>query len=170
MPRADAGQVLLADIQSGQQRQGDDAPARLGGEQSEYHPDVPVDERGAGRPGHRVVVDACALHVRPVPLDRRVVQCQPVGAGGERPHGVVGPTGNEQVRRLPTAATALQQVRNSSLSPAAAGEQGADEQAGEAGGAARVEQGRQPENPVTGWGAGCEDVMGRALRVTTTVW
>ena len=70
------GRSLLADVQPGQQRQGDDAPGGMDGQQPEHDPDVAVDVRRAGRAGGRVVMDAGPLDVGPVPLRRRVVEGQ----------------------------------------------------------------------------------------------
>jgi hypothetical protein len=56
--RVDARQVLLPDVQPVQQRQGDDAPCRVGDEEAEDDEDVTVDLGRAGRAGGRGVMHA----------------------------------------------------------------------------------------------------------------
>jgi hypothetical protein len=51
MLRVEARQVLLADVESGQQRQGDDSPRRVGDEQGQDDEDVAVDVGEPAGPG-----------------------------------------------------------------------------------------------------------------------
>ena len=81
-----------------------DAPGRVAGEQPEDHPHVPVHERPAGRSGRRVVVDTGPLHLRPVPLGRRVIQGERQSAA--RPRAASPPrraTGGDESARFPAA-------------------------------------------------------------------
>ena len=84
--RSDRRQILLADVQPGQQRQADDAPHRVVGEEPEDDEDVAVDVGRAGRAGGRVVMDARLLDVRPIPPRRGVLlrEGQPLGPAHQR--------------------------------------------------------------------------------------
>src|ERR1019366_8038780 len=62
--RVDAGQILLADVEPGQQGQRDGAPRLVRGAQPEDDKDMAVDVCRTGWARGRVVVDACALDVR----------------------------------------------------------------------------------------------------------
>jgi hypothetical protein len=79
--RVEGRQVLLADVEPGQQRQGDCAPGLVGDEEREDDEDVAIDVGRAGRAGRRVVMDASPLDVRAIPLGRGVVEgeSQPSG-------------------------------------------------------------------------------------------
>jgi hypothetical protein len=69
----EAGQILPADGESRQQRQGDDTPGGVGNQDREDHPDVAVDEQTAGGARGRMVVDAGPLGVRPGAWRRRII-------------------------------------------------------------------------------------------------
>ena len=112
MLRVDGRQVLLADVEPGQQRQGDRAPRLVGDEQpedDEERKNMAIDVSRARRAGGRVVMHAGPLDVRPVPLRRRVVQ----GEGQPRGPQSNGKTISIRRRRamlsafLPAAATAM---------------------------------------------------------------
>lgn len=79
----DGAEVLVADVQPGQQGQGQGAPQRVRDQQPEDDPRVPVGERAAGRAGRRVVARPGLLHAQPIPFGQGVVegQHQPRGAG-----------------------------------------------------------------------------------------
>lgn len=102
MVGSDARQGGLADVKASQQRQGDDAPVGVSGQQSEYDPDVAVDVRRAGRPRRGVVVEAGPFDFRPVALGRRVVdaQQQSVGPGPHRLEGRTGESDGHKVGML----------------------------------------------------------------------
>src|SRR5205823_1224364 len=68
--------VAAADVEQGQQRQGDGAPVGVGGQPGQGDPDVAVQEGRPGRPGGGVVVDAGALDVGAVAPGRGVVQAE----------------------------------------------------------------------------------------------
>jgi hypothetical protein len=77
----EAGQILPAEIEPCQQRQGDHAPGGVGDQGREDHPDVAVDERAAGGPRGRVVVNAGPLDLRPGARRRRVIQGEDQSGG-----------------------------------------------------------------------------------------
>ena len=102
MVGGDARQGGLADVEASQQRQGDDAPVGVSGQQGEYDPDVAVDVRRANRSRRGVVVEAGPFDFRPVALGGRVVdaQEQPVGPGSHRLEGRTGESGGHEVGML----------------------------------------------------------------------
>ena len=161
MLRVDARQVLLADVEPGQQRQGDRAPGRVGDEQPEDDEDVAVDVGRAGRAGGRVVVDAGPLDVRPVPLasgcrpGRGSAASAPLSSGrttsvSEASGDAVGPLAGGRdggVAGLELVAE-LGRPDPGGDGPPAAGQDGAEEQEGEPGGGAAVEGGGEPGEPL----------------------
>ena len=104
-----ARQVLLADVEPGQQRQGDRAPGLVIDEQAEDHEDVAVDVRRAGRSGSRVVMDAGTLDLRPVSLRRGVVQGEGEPTGPLEQGSITSRTSPVAMLSafLPAAATAM---------------------------------------------------------------
>ena len=69
-------QILLADIHQSQQWHSNAAPLRMLHEPTDGHPDMAVQEFGTRWTGCRIVVHASQLHLRPVPLCRRVIQSE----------------------------------------------------------------------------------------------
>ena len=163
MLRVEARQVFLADVEPGQQRKGDHSPGWVGHEQGQDDEDVPVDVGRAGRAGGRVVVDACPLDVRPVPLGRRVVQGegQPRGPLEQRPDHVEQQASGDDVGLLPGGGhgdvAGLEPIaelgrpdpgRDGAPAP---GQDGAEEQTGEPGSGPAVEDRCEPGEPLA-WG------------------
>ncbi len=161
--RVDARQVLLADVEPGQQRQGDDSPCRVGDEQGQDDEDVPVDVRRTGRAGSRVVMDAGPLDVRPVPLRPGVVQgkSQPRGPLEQRPDDLgqqasgnaVGPLASGRDGDVAGLILAAEPGRPDPASdgPTAPGQDGPEEQQGEPRGGPTIERGGEPGEPLA-WG------------------
>ncbi len=162
----DRRQVLLADVEPRQQRQGDRAPGLVLDEQPQDDEDMAVDEGRAGRAGGRVVMHAGPLDVRPEPLRRGVVQGegQPRGPGQqgpdhldeEAPGDVIGPLaggGDGEVAGLVLAAE-LGGPDPTGDGPPAPGQDGPEEQEGEPRGGAAVEGGGEPGEPLARGGCG----------------
>lgn len=153
MRRGNPVEVLPANVQPGQQGEGDDAPRRVGGEHAQDDPHVPVHERPAGRPGGRVVADARPLHLPPVPRGRGVVECERE-AGGTRHERLddlvseagghpVGPPPGGRDRGVARAVLVAQPGDPDAAGhrPPAAGEDGPDQQPSEPRGEQGVEGG-----------------------------
>ena len=160
MLRVDARQVLLADVEPGQQRQGDDPPRRVGHEQGQDDEDVAVDVGRSGRAGGRVVMHAGPLDVRPVSLRRGVVQGegQPLGPRQQRPDHLgqqasgdaIGPLaggGDGDVAGLVPIAELGRPDPGRDGAPAP-GQDRPEEEQGEPRGGAAIEGGGEPGEPL----------------------
>ena len=147
----DPVQILGPDVHPGQKWQGDDAPGGMNRQQPEHDADMAVDVGRAGWAGGRVVMDAGPLHVGPVTLGRRVVDRQgdprQVGdqgldhleeqSGGDAA-GLLAGCGDGDVAALKLAAQAGG-ANPTGHRPAAAGQEGAEEQPRQSGGGSEIQ-------------------------------
>ena len=157
--RGTCGTSFSPDVEQGAQRQADGAPERVADDPGQGDPDVAVEELLVGRPRGGVVVDAGPLDVRAVALGRGVVQRRTAaarpgrgrpgrgGAAGGEPVGVAAQGGEEVVVGGEAGADAGG-AEPAGDGAAALGEEGAEEQDGEAPGEALVEAGGQAGDEV----------------------
>jgi len=111
--RVDLRQVFLADVEPGQQRQGDDAPRRMGNEQGQDDEDVTVDVGRSAGPG-------VGLWCTPAPGRAAHTALSRVIQGEGQPRGPLEQRETTSIRRrramlsafLPAAATAMEQDWN----------------------------------------------------------